>query len=261
YIYRQFARCAQKTFNRFHVREKLPFVVGCAPPVDVVATHGWLERRGLPFSQRFGRLDIVMSVDQHRWTCPSTHPFAIHERVTLGGYQVDPLQTDLAQVVRQPCGAAFQVARMSRLRAHARKTDKGPQFLNEAMAAGCGESEDSIHNLHPILRERCTPWPVCSIQLEISFSAVSVKRTTKFALASGARVAAVARPSIFRKPFHRIQTGLPDIPGARSCLTRISSNFVPSCPGSTMLSNDIQGTDAQSEAVQSLSSLWVMGRP
>ena len=58
----------QEGLDRLDVDEHLSFVVTRASPVDVVSTDDGLEGWRAPFLERFGRLDIVVTIDENRRT-------------------------------------------------------------------------------------------------------------------------------------------------------------------------------------------------
>lgn len=57
-------------------------VVGDAAPAEAAISHRQLERRGDPLLQVARRLDVVVTVDQHRRRSRRAHPLPGHRRVT-----------------------------------------------------------------------------------------------------------------------------------------------------------------------------------
>ena len=75
-------------FERFHVQEELPFVVHRPARKDLSVTHRRLEGRRRPEVERLGRLNIVVAVDENRWSSRRVSPLADDDRVT--GCRIDP---------------------------------------------------------------------------------------------------------------------------------------------------------------------------
>ena len=73
----------------FDVRVHLSLVVGRAARVEVAVAHGGLEGRGNPFIEWIGRLDVVMSVAQHRGLARRMQPIRVNQRMACGGNDLD----------------------------------------------------------------------------------------------------------------------------------------------------------------------------
>ena len=124
------------------MREHLSLVVAGAPTIDVVATDNRLEGWRAPFLKRFGRLYIVMAIDENRWgPRRSLPPFSIDDRVARSRDDLHLVQADSVETTRQPRGTICRVLGMLRLRADGGETDKGTQLGLEArpVVASIGE--------------------------------------------------------------------------------------------------------------------------
>ena len=124
----------QPALQRLDVGEHLPLVVGRASSVKIPRPDRRLERRRAPFIERFGRLDVIVPVDQDGAFPRRVQPVGSDDRVVSGVVQLDVLQSDRAQLAGQPDRATPDIAGMPRLRADAGKADEFGKLSDEARA-------------------------------------------------------------------------------------------------------------------------------
>ena len=94
----------QERFEGFHFHPELAFVVDGAAGVDVVVALGGLKGRSVPFVERFGGLDVVVGVAEHRGLAGGVQPVGVDERMPLGGDDLDVFHADAAQFVGHVVG-------------------------------------------------------------------------------------------------------------------------------------------------------------
>ena len=79
----------EKSLDNFEIDENLSLVVGCTPGEHLAVFERGLEGWCFPFSKRFNRLYVVMAVNKYGWSIFGIQPFAVYERVPLGGVLLD----------------------------------------------------------------------------------------------------------------------------------------------------------------------------
>ena len=133
-----------------HVGEELSFVVAGAAAVEIVVLDNGIKGRCLPLGERFGRLDIIVSIDKNGGPATGTLPRCIDDGVALGGQDTNLLKTDAAQVSRQPRRASAEIAGVPWLVADAWEADELFQFLNKArtMPASISDSAKRCHGAY-----------------------------------------------------------------------------------------------------------------
>src|SRR5690242_16997941 len=109
----------------------LPLVIASAAAVKIVALDDRCERRITPLVERFGRLHVVVPVDQDRGTTRS-FPVSVDERMLSGGNYLHIPEADMAQVIGEPGRAPLHIIRMGGLSADSRKANEFLQFLEPA---------------------------------------------------------------------------------------------------------------------------------
>ena len=113
----------------------LPFIIGRTAPVDISVAHFRLEGRGVPEFQRFGWLDIVVSVEKDRGFARGFEGFGINKRMKFGGYNFDGLESRGAQAVCNPFGGAVDVWLMLAFGAYGRDAQKFVELREMLLAA------------------------------------------------------------------------------------------------------------------------------
>src|SRR5215831_4352828 len=147
HIHRQSTRGAQVRFDRFHVAEKLSFVVCGAAAVEVLSLYCRAKRRTAPFSNGLAGQDIVMAIDDERWAIWSAQPRCINNRIAALRDHADTLQADVLQMPRQPVRTTLHVFLALGLRADAGEAQEFLQLREEpgAVRASVGEGGAWIH--------------------------------------------------------------------------------------------------------------------
>jgi hypothetical protein len=121
HIHRKNSAGFQVRLQGFEVSKKLSLVIASSPTVKVIVTHYGLERRSAPFVQGLRRLDVIVSVDKNRWPTLRVQPVRMHDRMTVGGYDSNILQSNSPQMMRQPRSAPAHITRVFWLVADAGK--------------------------------------------------------------------------------------------------------------------------------------------
>ncbi len=88
--------------DRQDVGEKLALVVADAPGIDAPVADRRLKRQANPLLERFGRLDVVVAVDQDRVGIVASDPLAVDDRQAVGRH--DPRRD---AVLGQDCRDEF----------------------------------------------------------------------------------------------------------------------------------------------------------
>jgi hypothetical protein len=79
----------------------LSLVVARAPPIEVVSVDNGIEGRRAPFRERFGRLYIVVAIDENRGgSRRSTPPVSVDNRMARSRDDLYPVQADSAEMTR-----------------------------------------------------------------------------------------------------------------------------------------------------------------
>jgi hypothetical protein len=78
----------------------------------------------MPFIKRFGRLRVIMAVDQHGRATGCALPIGVDNGVAFCRNDFDVFKTNPAQMIGKPCGASLQVLPVIGLRADGRKSHK-----------------------------------------------------------------------------------------------------------------------------------------
>jgi len=118
-----------KSLDLYHC---LPLVVvGPAPPHGSVM-HNRLKGSRRPRCKRFGRHHVIVAVNKNRGDIRRDVPFAIHNRVALGGHHLDALSPGLAQQLCPTFGTPQHIVTMFCLRADTRNAQKAEPLGQEA---------------------------------------------------------------------------------------------------------------------------------
>src|ERR1700686_1301665 len=127
-IYRKCSARSEVSFERLDVEENLAFVVHGSSGEDLLVAHGWLERRRSPQLQRFGRLDVVVAIDENGRCSWRVSPLADDDRVT-GGWVDLRRHTDFVERCLHPLGRPPRVGVVVRFGANARDAEKLEQLV------------------------------------------------------------------------------------------------------------------------------------
>ena len=118
-VHRKLAVGIAQRFERFDVDVNLAFVVRRAPAVDIAVADGRLEGRRRPQIERFGRLHVVVPVEENRRLTRGVQRFSVDERVQLCGHDLDIFQTGRAQLFSHPARRPFNIGPVFALGANA----------------------------------------------------------------------------------------------------------------------------------------------
>ena len=149
-VHRQLARGLEPRLGGFQMREHLAFVVGGAAGVEIAVALGGLERGREPRLERFGGLDVVMSVDSSVGLPGRTQPLGIDDRVALGLDQLG-LEPRSWPDRRAPRRRPARVGVVIGLGADAGNADQGLELLLEIAPMGLqiGLHASHIHHRLP----------------------------------------------------------------------------------------------------------------
>ncbi len=132
------------------VHVHLTLIVGRAAGINVAVAQGGFKRRGDPFFQRIGRLDVVMPVAQHRRFAGSVQPVRINQRMPRGGDHLDVFHARFAQAGGHKLGRAAHIGGVFRERADAGNPQQFLQLFQQALAVGldkivCGLGHNPLY--------------------------------------------------------------------------------------------------------------------
>src|SRR5262245_40069812 len=102
HVDRQSASGPQIRFHSLDMREHLALVVTRSPAIKVIAAECWFKRRAMPLVQWFGRLDVIMPVDQDGRPARIALPIGVNHRMAPSLNDPDVLEADFAQVFGEP---------------------------------------------------------------------------------------------------------------------------------------------------------------
>ena len=100
----------EERLESLHFHPELAFVVDRAARINVVIALGGLEGRGVPFIERLGRLDVVVSVHQDRGLALGMEPVGVDERMAGGVDDLDVVHADAAEFIGDEVGGLRDVA-------------------------------------------------------------------------------------------------------------------------------------------------------
>jgi len=115
----------------FHVHVHLAFIVRRTASVNIAVAHFRLEGRAEPFTQRIGRLHVVVAVAQHGGLAGRVHPICIDQRMLGGGDDLDILHAHVAQAVGHELRGALDIAAVLGQRADAGNAQELLQLFEE----------------------------------------------------------------------------------------------------------------------------------
>src|SRR5262245_58917806 len=138
----------QERLDRFDVDKHLSLVVARASPIDVVSADNGIEGWRAPFRERFGRLDVVVAINENRGSSRCSVPaVGADDWVAVGRYYLYVFQTYTLQVVRQPCRAFRQIFRVLGLCTDTGKADELCQLRQKACTLALIISESTINGV------------------------------------------------------------------------------------------------------------------
>jgi hypothetical protein len=112
----------------------LSLIVARASPVDVVAANDRREGRRKPFLERFGRLNVIVPVDENcRPAARSATPGRVDDWVGMGRDESQHVRSERPEMLCEPRGATSDVVGVSGLRADRSETDEGCEFILVAL--------------------------------------------------------------------------------------------------------------------------------
>jgi hypothetical protein len=123
-----------KGFEGLQVDVNLAFVVGGAAAKDVAVADGRFESGRSPKVQRFGGLDVVVSVEKNGGFARSFEGFGVDERVEIGGDNFDGFETRGTKPVGNPGGGTFDIGFMFALGANRRDSEKFEKLIQMLFA-------------------------------------------------------------------------------------------------------------------------------
>ncbi|MCG3141796.1 MAG: hypothetical protein HDKAJFGB_03123 [Anaerolineae bacterium] len=131
----QSAVCAQR-FERFERGMDIAFHIRRAARVQIIAAHGWLKRRRMPFVHRVNGLHVVMPIEQDSGLAGRVQGFAVHHRMprrvrVAGGEKGDVIQSERAQLRGKPFCSALHIGLMFGQCGDGRDGGKSLQFLKK----------------------------------------------------------------------------------------------------------------------------------
>ena len=129
-VQRQPALDGDPGLGALQMGKHLTFVVGGAAGVEIAVAAGRLEGGGDPLFQRFGRLHVVMAVDQRRRGARHGRRLGIHQRMPGRGNHFGR-EPQVAKLVGHPVGRSLHVAATSRIGADAGNSQQFAQFVLE----------------------------------------------------------------------------------------------------------------------------------
>jgi len=146
HIYRQRALRLEIRFNRFQVNECLSFVVRCAPCKQVITPNCRFERRRGPEFQGFGRLHIIVAINQKCRFPGGIKPIGIDNRMALCCCMTLTLcSPDPLHVAGKPIGATSDIRGTVGISAYARNSEQFSQFLEIAFGIDIDVRKCGIH--------------------------------------------------------------------------------------------------------------------
>ena len=119
----------------FEMDVDLSFVVGGTARVNVAVANGGFERGSGPKVQGFGRLNVVMSIEQDGWFAGRVERFGIDERVQRRGNDFNRFKSSGTEIVGDPAGSALDVGLVFGLGADAGDAKKLVQFCKMLLTA------------------------------------------------------------------------------------------------------------------------------
>src|SRR5690242_21625167 len=106
----------------------LAFVVGCATAKEIAATNGGFERGRGPELERFGRLHIVMPVEENRGLPRGFQRLGVNERVQVRRNNFHSFESRCAQMIGNPARAPLNIRLMLALGTDAWDAQEFVQF-------------------------------------------------------------------------------------------------------------------------------------
>lgn len=97
--------------------------------------------------------DSHRRIDEHRGSPRCTSPFSVDNRIACRRQNRYLIQTDLAQLIRQPCRTPLQVIGVLRLGADTRETDELLQFRQKTGAASPAVRDGRSVRIDPSARK------------------------------------------------------------------------------------------------------------
>jgi hypothetical protein len=129
HVHRKGAAALELGLQGLQVEEELALVVGSPPGVEVSSSYSGFEGGGVPLVQRFGWLDVVVSVyEQSRGSLRGFSPLPEHHGMS-GGLEDRRLQAGVGHAVRDPLGRVLDVTAVLAPGAHGGNSQKCEQFL------------------------------------------------------------------------------------------------------------------------------------
>ncbi len=115
----QTAVTLEQRLHCFDMGKNLPLIIRCAACVEVIIADGWLKGGAEPKVKWFGRLHIVMAVNEHGGRARCVQPIGINQGMAGCGDDTAVLQANGRERRHQPFGRPLHIGRVFRLGADA----------------------------------------------------------------------------------------------------------------------------------------------
>ena len=147
-VERQPRRGREPGFNGREVGHELAFVVACASRVEIIADSHRTERVGGPGTPRSTRLNVVVTIHQHRGASRSPFPGSGDHRGCLATPDFDISKADARERAGQPGCASDHVPRAPGISADRRVTKQSDEALQGRIPARPGVAEGLGGRIH-----------------------------------------------------------------------------------------------------------------